>query len=65
MCVCVLRNSTAAAPRQVVLSGPWSNLTLFNIVMENLPYGDSASLREAEGNSIMLSNRLWPVRYKR
>lgn len=50
---------------QVVLPGPWSNLTMFSLVLENLPYGDAASLQEAEGNSIVLSNRLWPIRYKR
>jgi hypothetical protein len=50
---------------QVVLPGPYSNLTIFNIILENLPYGDAASLQEAQGNSILLSNRLWPFRYDR
>lgn len=54
---------------QVVLPGlqqqSWANLTLMSLVLENLPYGDAASLDEAEGNSILLSNRLWPIRYKR
>jgi hypothetical protein len=54
---------------QVVLPGlqqqSWANMTLMSLVLENLPYGDAASLDEAEGNSILLANRLWPFRYRR
>jgi hypothetical protein len=57
--------AAAFSLRQVVLPGPWSNLTLFNLVLENLPYGDAGSAAEAEGNSILLSNRLWPISYQR
>jgi hypothetical protein len=50
---------------QVVLSGQWSNVTLVNVELENLAYGDEESSQEAEGNSILLSNQLWAFSYQR
>lgn len=50
---------------QVVLSGPAANATLFSLVLENLGPGDEASVAQAEGNSILLSNGLWPFAFKR
>lgn len=79
-CCCCLAPAAAAASwsllpllllpsvpplHQVVLPGPWSNLTLFSLVLENLPFGDAGSVAEAEGNSILLSNWLWPISYQR
>jgi hypothetical protein len=50
---------------QIVLRGQWSNVTLVNVELENLAYGDEESSQEAEGNSILLSNQLWAFSYQR
>ncbi|KAF6237641.1 hypothetical protein COO60DRAFT_1653111 [Scenedesmus sp. NREL 46B-D3] len=50
---------------QVVLTGRWSNVTLVNVELENLAYGNEQSAAEAEGNSILLSNQLWAFSYRR
>jgi hypothetical protein len=50
---------------QIKLSGQWSNVSLVNVDLENLAYGDAESSQEAEGNSILLSNQLWAFSYKR
>jgi hypothetical protein len=50
---------------QVVLEGASANLTLFNIALENLAYGNEASGVTAEFTSILLPSQLWAFYYKR
>jgi hypothetical protein len=50
---------------QFVLQGEAANVSLVNLYLENLGYGDEQSSRMAEGNSIMLQNQLWSFQYRR
>eukprot|EP00775_Hariotina_reticulata_P006912 gene6912-7128_t len=50
---------------QIVLQGQHASVTLLNLVLENLGYGNEASVEDAEGNSVQLSNQLWAFKYKR
>jgi hypothetical protein len=50
---------------QVVMQGPSANITLFNVALENLAYGDEASGILAEGTSILLPSELWAFHYRR
>lgn len=50
---------------QFVLEGPSANVTLVNLVLENLGYGDEISARDAEGKSLSRSHILWSFRYRR
>jgi len=49
----------------LVLAGPQASVTLLDLVLENLGYGNEASVEDAEGNSVLLSNQLWAFKYKR
>jgi hypothetical protein len=51
--------------RQMVLEGPSSNVTLFNVALENLAYGDEGSGKNAEGTSIVMPSQLWAFDYRR
>ncbi|KAF6255313.1 hypothetical protein COO60DRAFT_231640 [Scenedesmus sp. NREL 46B-D3] len=51
--------------RQMVLVGPSSNVTLFNVALENLAYGDEGSGKNAEGTSIVMPSQLWAFDYRR
>eukprot|EP00878_Enallax_costatus_P021703 GHUV01022993.1.p1 GENE.GHUV01022993.1~~GHUV01022993.1.p1 ORF type:complete len:782 (+),score=180.67 GHUV01022993.1:214-2559(+) len=50
---------------QIGLNYQYSNMTVMNVDLENLAYGNEASAADAEGNSILLSNQLWAFKYKR
>eukprot|EP00878_Enallax_costatus_P044171 GHUV01052476.1.p1 GENE.GHUV01052476.1~~GHUV01052476.1.p1 ORF type:complete len:279 (-),score=51.44 GHUV01052476.1:279-1115(-) len=50
---------------QFVLEGAAANVTLVNLVLENLGYGDEISARDAEGKSLSRSHILWSFRYRR
>ena len=50
---------------QFVLDGQAANVSLVNLYLENLGYGDETSAQIAEGNSIMLQNQLWSFQYTR
>jgi hypothetical protein len=51
--------------RQMVLDGPSSNVTLFNVALENLAYGDEGSGKNAEGTSIVMPSQLWAFDFRR
>jgi hypothetical protein len=51
--------------RQMVLEGPSSNVTLFNVALENLAYGDEGSGKNAEGTSIVMPSQLWAFDFRR
>ncbi|WIA33945.1 hypothetical protein OEZ86_007040 [Tetradesmus obliquus] len=51
--------------RQMVLEGPASNVTLFNVALENLAYGDEGSGKNAEGASIVMPSQLWAFDFRR
>jgi hypothetical protein len=51
--------------RQMVLDGLSSNVTLFNVALENLAYGDEGSGRNAEGTSIVMPSQLWAFDFRR
>lgn len=50
---------------QFMLEGQWANVTLVNLVLENLAYGDALSARDSEGKSLSRSHLLWAFRYRR
>lgn len=50
---------------QFVLDGPTANVTLVNLALENLAYGDEVSARDAEGKSLIRSHLIWAFRYRR
>lgn len=52
-------------PLQVVLEGASANITMFNLALENLAYGNEASGVLAEGTSILLPIQLWAFQYRR
>jgi hypothetical protein len=51
--------------RQLVLDDPSANVTLFNVALENLAYGDEGSGRNAEGTSIVMPSQLWAFDWRR
>jgi hypothetical protein len=51
--------------RQIVLAGESADVTLYNVVLENLAYGDEGSSRSAEGSSIFMPSQLWAFHFKR
>jgi hypothetical protein len=50
---------------QVVLEGASANITMFNVALENLAYGNEASGILAEFTSILLPSQLWAFQYRR
>jgi hypothetical protein len=50
---------------QIVLECASANVTIHNMVLENLVYGDEGSSRSAEGSSIVMPSQLWAFDFKR
>ncbi|KAF6252064.1 hypothetical protein COO60DRAFT_1673833 [Scenedesmus sp. NREL 46B-D3] len=50
---------------QVLMQGEAANITMFNLALENLAYGDEASGVLADGTSILLPSQLWAFHYRR